>query len=48
MTQCKLCTRAAAAVNKESSPMGPMKYLETPSILGHDSDRQSEPTAIWT
>jgi len=27
MTQCKLCTRAAApavAVNKERSPMGPM------------------------
>jgi len=27
MTQCKLCTRAAAAVDKERSQMGPMKYL---------------------
>jgi len=24
MTQCKLCTRAAAAVDKERLPMGPM------------------------
>jgi len=36
MTQCKLCTGAAAAavaVNKERSPMGPMQYLQTPALV---------------
>ena len=34
MTQCKLCTRAAAvAFNKERSPMGPMWYLQTPIMV---------------
>jgi len=40
MTQCKLCTRVAAAVavNKDRSPMGPMYYLQTPIINVHKEE----------